>query len=415
MQPDAPFRSHRQNLARFLRREDGTMAVLAVFVFVAMLLLAGLAVDMMRYENERLRMQNTADRAVLAATMLRANPSNASPEQILRAYFAAEGLSDQLGDNLSVVQNNEDGRVVMVAPAARVPSLFMRLLGVNDFAVATPSRAAEMIRGGPDLEIVLVLDVSGSMAGSRIAAMRTAATQLATELLDSATEVGKVAITLVPYDTYVLPPTGFLNHFANVSGSGACNDWSTWTSVTNTLNQATSRLSCDTSAWRTTRPFLSASATAATHIGNLVASSTTSIDLGIRQGAMYFDPSIRPAITELIANGQIDRAFAGRPHDWGAPGVVRAMVLLTDGENCCGARFSTNQQDTNAVNVCNALKDQGVLIYAIAFEAPARGVTLMQNCASSPSHYFNASVSQIIDVFRGISASIQTQALRLTL
>ncbi|MFN4101701.1 MAG: pilus assembly protein TadG-related protein, partial [Pararhodobacter sp.] len=385
-------------------------------VFVAMILFSGVAVDMMRYENERLRMQNTADRAVLAATMLRANPANPSPEQILRAYFAAEGLTDQLGENFTVDQNDEDGRVVTVFPAASVPSLFMSFVGVDDLDLVTPSQATEMIHGGPDLELVMVLDVSGSMGqNNRIGAMRDAATNLTTELLGVAEEPGKVAITLVPYDTWVVPPAGFLNHFSNVTGSGACNDWSNWTQITDSLSLPTTRTSCNTASWRTVRPYVNDPAQAASHIGALVAANTTSIDLGVRYGALFFDPSIRPAISQMVANGDIHPAFEGRPYDWDERGVVRALILLTDGENCCGARYSTMIQDSNTVAVCDRLKEQGVLIYAIAYLAPPRGVSLMQNCASSPSHYFNTTADQIIDVFRGISTSIQTQALRLTL
>ena len=41
-----------------------------------------------------------------------------------------------------------------VVPTATVPSLFMRLVGVNDFAVATPARATESVGGGVKLELV---------------------------------------------------------------------------------------------------------------------------------------------------------------------------------------------------------------------------------------------------------------------
>ena len=392
------------------------MAVFSMFVFVAMVLFGGLAIDMMRYENERIRMQGTADRAVLAATMLRENENNPTPEQILRAYFAAEGLSEQLGDNFRIDEDDEDGRVVTVAPAATVPSLFMQLVGVDSMGMVTPARAAETFAGGPDVELVMVLDVSGSMNGQqKIGAMQTAAVNLTNELLGNADQVGDVAITLVPYDTWVLPPAGFLNHFSNTAGNGACNDWLLWTQITGSLNLLTTRQNCNTATWRTVRPFVSNATLAETYINDLRASGTTSIDLGIRYGALFFDPSIRPAISELIANGEIDPAFEGRPHGWDDDNVVRALILLTDGENCCGERYSTLVQDGNAESVCSALKAQGVLIYAIAYQAPTRGAALMQACASSPSHYFNTNADQIIDVFRGISSSIQTQALRLTL
>lgn len=392
------------------------MAALSIFVFVAMVLFSGLAIDMMRYENERIRMQNTADRAVLAATMMRENVSNATPEQILQAYFAAEGLTDQLGDHYSVDEDSESGRVITVAPAASVPSLFMQLVGVDDIGVVTPARAAETFAGGPDVELVMVLDVSGSMNGQqKLGAMQEAAINLSNELLNNAQNVGDVGITLVPYDTWVLPPAGFLNHFSYTAGNGACNDWLLWTQITGSVNLLTNRQNCNTATWRTVRPYVSNATLAAQYINDLRASGTTSIDLGVRYGALFFDPSIRPAISDLIANGEVDPAFEGRPHDWDDPNVVRALILLTDGTNCCGERYSTQMQDGNAESVCSALKAQGVLIYAIAYQAPPSGAELMQNCASSPNYFFNTSADQIIDVFRGISSSIQTQALRLTL
>lgn len=415
-QARSPRRILRRGCQRFARAEDGTMAVFSLFVFVAMILLGGLAVDMMRYENERIRMQGTADRAVLAATMLRQNVSGATPTQILQAYFAAEGLSDQLGSNFRIEDDPEQGRVVTVFPAATVPSLFMRLTGVDSIGMVTPARAAEAFQGGPDVELVMVLDVSGSMNGQgKIDAMRDAAVELTTSLLNDAEEVGDVGITLVPYDTWVLPPAGFLNHFSNAAGSGACNDWLLWSQIVGSLNLLTNRVNCNTASWRTVRPYVSDPDLATTYINDLRASGTTSIDLGIRYGALFFDPTIRPAISELIANNEIDPAFEGRPYDWDEPGVVRALILLTDGQNCCGERYPELLQDLNAESVCDSLKDQGVLIYAIAYQAPSSGAALMQDCASSPSHYFNTTADGIIDVFRGITSSIQTQALRLTL
>lgn len=415
-QARAPRQCLQRGFLGFARAEDGTMAVFSLFVFVAMILFGGLAVDMMRYENERIRLQGTADRAVLAATMLRENVSGATPEQILRAYFAADGYSELLGNNFSIVDDPQEGRIVTAFPRARIPSAFMSLAGVESLDMITPSRAAETFQGGPDVELVMVLDVSGSMNGQgKIDAMRDAAVELTTSLLNDAEEVGDVGITLVPYDTWVLPPAGFLNHFSNAAGSGACNDWLLWTQIVGSLNLRTNRANCNTASWRTVRPYVSDPDLATRYINDLRASGSTSIDLGIRYGALFFDPTIRPAISELIANHEINPAFEGRPYDWDAPNVVRALILLTDGQNCCGERYPELVQNLNAESVCDSLKDQGVLIYAIAYQAPSSGAALMQNCASSPSHYFNTSADGIIDVFRGITASIQTQALRLTL
>ncbi|MCB1398354.1 MAG: VWA domain-containing protein [Rhodobacteraceae bacterium] len=405
----------RAGIHQFARQDNGSMAVFSVFVFFAMLLVGGLAIDMMRHENERIRMQNTADRSVLAATMLRENVSEATPQQIVEAYFAAEGLSTQLNGRIDVDEDPDTGRTVTVVPAATVPSLFMSMIGIDDFSVVTPARATEAVGGGTQLELVMVLDVSGSMNGQgKIGAMRTAAAELATTLL-AGNEDGNVALTIVPYDSWVLPPASLLNNFTNVSGSGACNDWSVWNIITNTLNQATTRRNCNADNWAQVRPYENSVNDATTALNALVARGTTSIDLGLRYGAMFFDPSLQPAISNLIANGEVDPVFEGRPYDWDTPNVMRSLILLTDGQNCCGERYGQAIQDLNTLAVCTELKARNILVYTIAFQAPTAGATLMQACASSPNHYFNADVSEIMSVFEGIGSSIQTQALRLTL
>ncbi|MCB1398353.1 MAG: VWA domain-containing protein [Rhodobacteraceae bacterium] len=400
--------------ARLARDPSGSLSVLAVFVFVAMLLVAGLAVDMMRHETVRLRLQDTTDRAVLAATMLRGAGTDATPEQIVRAYFAAEGLSAQLAGRIDVVENS-DGRTVTVAPAATVPSLFLSLVGVDSLPLTTLAQANEAVQGRTRIDLVMVLDISGSMGSAgKIDAMRSAAATLARSLLAD-NDDGHVALSIVPYDAWVLPPPGMLSEFASVTGNGACNDWTVWNSITNSLTQPTTRAWCDTASWAQVRPFLHDPVEAAGYINGLQARGTTSIDLGVRHGALFFDPSLRPAVAALIDTGQVAPQFRDHPLSWDEPGAVRALVLLTDGQNCCGERYSQMLQDANTLAVCSELKARDVLIYAIAFQAPAAGAALMQGCASSENHFFNADVGEILSVFEGIGANIQTRALRLTL
>lgn len=57
------------------------------------------------------------------------------------------------------------------------------------------------------------------------------------------------------------------------------------------------------------------------------------------------------------------------PRDWRAPLVFRAMVLMTDGQNCCfnegyfWNRFDTREdQDASTFAVCDALRAEGVEI-----------------------------------------------------
>ena len=54
----------------FLRREDGNLIIFSLFMIVGMLLFTGIAIDVMRSEVARTKLQNTLDRAVLAAADL---------------------------------------------------------------------------------------------------------------------------------------------------------------------------------------------------------------------------------------------------------------------------------------------------------------------------------------------------------
>ena len=81
----------------------------------------------------------------------------------------------------------------------------------------------------------------------------------------------------------------------------------------------------------------------------------------------------------------------------------------------CIQRTTITSANTNVnsfYSMCNEAKANGVIIFTIAFEAPAAARTQMANCASSPSHYYNVSGIDITDAFRAIANQINE--LRLT-
>ena len=57
--------------ANIFRKDDrGSLVMFSLFIFLAMLMFGGIAVDLMLYENRRTHVQNSTDRAVLAAANL---------------------------------------------------------------------------------------------------------------------------------------------------------------------------------------------------------------------------------------------------------------------------------------------------------------------------------------------------------
>lgn len=75
----------------------------------------------------------------------------------------------------------------------------------------------------------------------------------------------------------------------------------------------------------------------------------------------------------------------------------KVMVFMTDGDN------NNMKDDTLTKSQCDKAKGDNIVIYTIAFQAPARGQALLGYCASSPAHYFDAGDSAaLVAAFRQI-------------
>lgn len=108
----------------------------------------------------------------------------------------------------------------------------------------------------------------------------------------------------------------------------------------------------------------------------------------------------------------------------------KVAVLMTDGDNTL--RFNANNgkhpafsdkaatalnqfKATNAdsLAICKNMKDQGIEIFSVAFMVNNDDAkTMLQNCASDPSHYYDASDSDsLVAAFAGIGASLRVVRL----
>ncbi|MEC9198874.1 MAG: pilus assembly protein TadG-related protein [Pseudomonadota bacterium] len=68
--------------------------------------------------------------------------------------------------------------------------------------------------------------------------------------------------------------------------------------------------------------------------------------------------------------------------------------------------INAGQADSNLSRICSAAKGKDVVIFTVAFEAPAAGQAAMKDCASSESHYFSVEGAAISDVFAAIGRQI---------
>lgn len=185
--------------------EQGTISIFALFSYVFIVILAGIGIDLVRHETLRVELQNTLDRAVLAATNL---DSTHAPKDVIIDYFAKAGLSAYLEEDKIKVTPLGDGRQVSASVQATIPTHFMKFAHVDSLEMASQSVAEQGLSG---LEVSMVLDVSGSMNSySRLTNLKTAAQDFTQTVFANAGSED-VSISVVPYATQVNAGAGILN------------------------------------------------------------------------------------------------------------------------------------------------------------------------------------------------------------
>lgn len=181
---------------RFAEQEDGNVTIFSVFMLVLILTITGASVDIMRFEATRAKMQGTLDRAVLAAADL---DQEQDPTAVVNDYMAKAGLADVLAD--VQVDQGINYRTVSASGRVNMDTIFLHMSGFDTLTAPADSTAEEKVS---NVEISLVLDVSGSMGGTRIENMRNAAAEFVdTVIQSSSTDTGLTTVSVVPYNATV--------------------------------------------------------------------------------------------------------------------------------------------------------------------------------------------------------------------
>ena len=142
---------------RVIRNERGTVLAFVAVSLVGLLGIAGLALDSGRAYVKRSELARAVDAAALGgAAALR--QSQADAEQRIISLARANGVDPALL-NYSFGVNATGENTVSVSASETVQTTFMRVLGRDQVGVAAAAEATV-----PPLDLVLVLDQSGSIA-----------------------------------------------------------------------------------------------------------------------------------------------------------------------------------------------------------------------------------------------------------
>jgi hypothetical protein len=139
-------------LSLFRRRERGQFLMIGALLLPVLLGMAGMAVDVGKYADERRNLQNAADAIALAASQQMCTPNPNDCSNTTAATTAANAIATKNGINTSDMTVTYLGG--NTAPKARVSITrnhkfqFIRILGINNKNVSGKAAAAKVSFGG---------------------------------------------------------------------------------------------------------------------------------------------------------------------------------------------------------------------------------------------------------------------------
>jgi Flp pilus assembly protein TadG len=448
--------AEKRGMVRFGADKSGSVTILFALTILVACGSVALGLDYARALAVRTMLQNAVDAAALAARADK-DVSTAAMQARVNASFGYN-TQQKFGAVTVVATSTPITNGIRVDATADVPTTFGRLLGVDKIPIRV---TAEATNGDSLVEVALVLDNTGSMSGTKLATLKTAAAKLVDKIFTESPP-GRLKVGLVPFSNYVN---------VGMKYRGAA-----WLSVPNDSSQTTNQCyfdqkykNCQTVSGTCYNDGVASSCTQTTGCepdgppvkvcGNVTVTNVWNGCVGSRKPTDYnrvasggspvpgiqnvlcpsplvrldTSPSaIKSEINAMVATGE---TYVSSGIMWGwrilspdapfadAAAMTRAarkvMIVMTDGENTRSQLDVTHDgwdstlANTNLSTLCSAVKQDGVEVFTIAFTVTSTTIKdLLSTCSSGPGYSYAADkVSDLDTAFNGIAATLVRLAL----
>lgn len=448
----------RSTINRFCQDREGAVLPFVGIVSLALIGATGFGIDATRLMLLHSSLQRSIDAGALSTV---ARLDTATIDAQLRKFTLANFNDGQIGATLDSLTwtISTDNKTLTVNATATAPTTLMKILGLQTLSASATSVIERSTSG---LELALVLDNTGSMDGTGLTALKSAANTLVNTLYGERPVAENLYVGVVPFSQTVnvgKEHTSWLK-----TGSVAALDWggtswngcveaqsvsaddisdaipstkpitpyywpdsdgNDWITVDNkgnnkydkTLNETNGpNKYCPAEVTRLTpeKAKIVSAITAMKAVGN------THINFGAIWGWRMLSPKWRG-----LWGG--DMTTYKLPLDYNTPHMNKAAVIMTDGENTMSSTVYTaygwladkklgtsnassavTELNNRLSSVCTAMKNAGITIYTIAFNGPDTATqNLMKGCASQNAFYFNSPTTAALQsAFKQIGDSL---------
>ena len=416
----------RRRLVSLASIQRGQVAVLLALSVLPIALITGFAIDFQLLTTKKNKAQYNLDSAVIAGTRaLREGTTHTEVKSLVRNYFdSAISNTDTFIDCESPTVTI-DATDVTGSTSCSMKTTLSAIGGVEEmsFNISTATTY-----GIGKVDVAFVFDVSGSMGGSRIADLKDAAYDAVDTLLPDNPPLGQeddIRISMVAYN-------GAFNagsYFETVTGESPNQTYwyrynGRWYSyeytTTCVFERAGSEAFTDAppgpgqyvmpagvyerNDCSNIRPLelTSDEEPLNDYIDDLYAGGNTAGHLGVAWGWYMISPnwtSVLPAESAPLAYDEPDSA--------------KALVLMTDGSFNTVGDYDNGSSSYQAKKLCDEIKEEDIVIYSVAFQAPSGGREVLSYCASGADKFFTPDDGEELqDAYQSIATSISD--LRLT-
>jgi Flp pilus assembly protein TadG len=452
-------------LARFRNDQSGNTAIMFAAMGVVLMLAIGGAIDIGRWLHARDQTVAAIDAALLAGgRSLQTNSQDTAGALALARKYYDQNVTKRLPvTNDTITFTVADNGMAMTATGtAYIKTPFLQLANIDKLPLlstaATQFSKSEIAvggNGGENLEVAMMLDITGSMAGQKLQDMKDSAKDLIDIVVwkDQSKYTSKVAI--VPFSEDIrLPTTTALN---SARGTGLASSKSVTTGSGFSQQTATYYLS-DCVVERTgTQKYTDAAPKSGQYVmahytSNYTGSGSNkkgvcTVPSGSEVMALTSNvDSLKAKIDGLSAAGgtagQLGTAWAwytlspnwnalwptaSQPAAYGADNLKKIAILMTDGEyntqyNSSGVSVDSSQYPTcsNAANgcsttqartLCTNMKAKGITVYTVGFQLGGNqtAIATLNQCATDPTKFYNASDGeQLKQAFRDIALHLSS-------
>jgi Flp pilus assembly protein TadG len=416
-------------LRKFIAQDSGAVAIIATLVLPVLLLFSAVMIDYANAQRLRSASASSLDAALLAAAreFSSGDLAEADIETFVNDYFEANMVGKSLNaasiGAVSTNYNDETGRI-SGSVTATANAVFSHILNPDGVAVGVDAEVTVELL---NIELALVLDVTGSMAGSKLRALQAAANELVDILIPqggSAVGLNRVRISVVPYSDLVnvggfeQEITGYNSgescvyerrgRFASsdiapvgaLAGSPEDDDGiANYPPYGNGRRGAKPVTSdrrnfggfiCDNPE---ILPLTAENRRLTDSINDFTASGWTAGHIGIQWG-WY---TLSPEFSDVWSADSTPAAYDDNE-------TLKVMVVMTDGAFNTWYQRRVGNSFRQGERLCDQIRADGIQVYTVGFMTGASEEDFLRDCATSAEHYIDAtSSSELIDAFRNIA------------